>query len=234
MPFVYLLFTPGVAWSPPESINLAINSQAGVQARAVQDAGQLRVTSSRGQVALAGMSGFDRQEYEPIARKYRHQMTDRDRETALPFERKVVLTTTGAADAEGALFHVAVADGLWWLLGGFLADPAAGILWGWRGWREAGSMARHSGELLGRPVPTLPLAPTLAGGESSRRTAGSSTAITLYTLPYCPDCRAVRNHLRSRGVPYDEIDVAVTPGAVQAMVDLADGKRSTPTLQVGR
>jgi mycoredoxin len=57
--------------------------------------------------------------------------------------------------------------------------------------------------------------------------------VTLYTLPYCPDCRAVRNELESHGVVFHEINVAQVPGAVQEMLSLNGGKRSAPTIRIG-
>ncbi|HMA32964.1 MAG TPA: glutaredoxin family protein [Chloroflexia bacterium] len=57
--------------------------------------------------------------------------------------------------------------------------------------------------------------------------------VTLYTLPYCPDCRDMRRHLTERNVVFQEIDLARTPGAVVDMLKLNGGRRSTPTIRIG-
>jgi glutaredoxin len=179
------------------------------------------------------MEPFDPEAYQALAARYTPHMTDRDRDTALPFQRVVTFQTSGSPEAQATLFHVAVADGLWWLLGGFLADPGREILWGWRGWRGEQTLPHHAAALLSTPgslVPSYP--PTLALGGSPSL-AAAPTDVVLYTLPYCPDCRAVRETLQARSVPYQEIDVARTPGAVEQMLRLSAGKRSAPTLTIG-
>src|SRR6476469_6022896 len=97
MPFVFQLYTPGVMWGPVEAIELAINSQVGVSAHAELHRDQLQISSGRGRyTATAHLESFDPAVYEGVARQYLHRMTERDRDTALPFQRTLVLTTAGS------------------------------------------------------------------------------------------------------------------------------------------
>lgn len=238
MAFVHQLFTPATVWPPLESVNWAINSQAGIQAQAELQQDQLVITHPAGRSrTIVTMKPFDAAAYETIKRTYQERMTPRDRTTALPFEHTVVVTTTGPANNETALGQVAAADGLWWLLGGFLADVSVTTLWGWRSWRGESNLAQHAADLLGiRDLPELPQ-PALPGQTTTRPTAVQAStheAVIVYTLPYCPDCRALKQMLDTRGVRYQEINLAATPGAVDRMLRLSDGKRSAPTVQIGK
>jgi mycoredoxin len=56
--------------------------------------------------------------------------------------------------------------------------------------------------------------------------------VVLYTLPYCPDCRDVRRYLTEHGVPFTEVDLARTPGAVEDMLRINGNRRSAPTVQI--
>jgi mycoredoxin len=233
----YQLFTPGRVWPPLESVNWAINSQAGLHAEATCRQEQLVITAQEGRSrATVTIKPFDPMAYRTSQDQYQERMTLRDRDTALPFERTVVISTTGPISIETALLHAAVGDGLWWLLGGFLADASVGTLWGWRSWRGDSSLAQHAADLLAsgelpsiprpaRPAATAPAAPVRLQTQAS---------VIVYTLPYCPDCRAVKALLDTRGVRYYEIDLAAMPGAVDQMLRLSDGKRSAPTVQIGQ
>lgn len=239
MLLVYQFFTPGTVWPPLESVNWAINSQAGVHAHATQQQDQLVITTQEGRTrATAVMKPFDPAIYATVREQYHERMTARDRSTALPFERTVVISSEGPVSIETALFHTTVGDGLWWLLGGFLADASVSTLWGWRSWRSESSLAQHAADLLASgDLPVIPR-PTRPGTVPipAPITAGWSThqVVILYTLPYCPDCRALKLILDSRGVRYHEVDLAAMPGAVDQMLRLSDGKRSAPTVQIGK
>ncbi len=238
MALVHQLFTPATVWPPLESVNWAINSQAGIQAQAEIQQDQLVITHPAGRNrTVATMRPFDPGSYELVKRSYQERMTARDRSTALPFERTVVVTTISPETSEMALCQVAVADGLWWLLGGFLADAKISTLWGWRSWRGESNLAQHAADLLGRSeLPPLPQ-PAMPSQSTPRPTAAQSStheAVIVYTLPYCPDCRAIKQLLDSRGVRYQEINLAASPGAVDRMLRLSDGKRSAPTVQIGK
>src|SRR5438309_1722310 len=97
MPFTFHLYTPGVIWGPTEAIALAINSQAGVAAQIELRGNLVHVSSRRGRyTTTASLQPFELANYESVAHQYLHRMTDRDRDTALPFQRTLVLTTEGS------------------------------------------------------------------------------------------------------------------------------------------
>lgn len=54
--------------------------------------------------------------------------------------------------------------------------------------------------------------------------------VTLYTRPGCPYCMAARNDLVARGVQYEEIDVASTPGAEEQLAELTFGTMLVPVI----
>lgn len=56
--------------------------------------------------------------------------------------------------------------------------------------------------------------------------------VTVYTTSWCPDCRAAKRYLQKRGVPYQEIDVEKTPGAVEKLVEWSGGYRTVPTFDI--
>lgn len=56
--------------------------------------------------------------------------------------------------------------------------------------------------------------------------------VTMYTTTWCGDCRRSKRLLDRHGVPYDEINIENTPGAVQEVVRLARGNRSVPTIVI--
>ena len=65
----------------------------------------------------------------------------------------------------------------------------------------------------------------------SRQTPNAG--VVLYSLPYCPDCRDIRRFLTERDVPFQEIDLAQSPGAVMDMLKANGGRRSAPTVRIG-
>jgi len=56
--------------------------------------------------------------------------------------------------------------------------------------------------------------------------------VVIYTKPGCPYCRAAKEDLQKRGIPYEEIDVFATPGA-QAELEAKTGQRSVPVIVAG-
>ncbi len=58
------------------------------------------------------------------------------------------------------------------------------------------------------------------------------TRIVIYTTSWCPDCRAAKNFLRARGVPFEEIDIEKNPDAAGIVTKLNKGLRKVPTLDV--
>ena len=51
--------------------------------------------------------------------------------------------------------------------------------------------------------------------------------LTVYSSLWCPDCREAKRFLAKHNIPYKEIDVATTPGAVEEVVTHT-GKRALP------
>lgn len=51
--------------------------------------------------------------------------------------------------------------------------------------------------------------------------------ITVYSAFWCPDCRVAKRFLQSHNIPYKEVDITTTPGAVEEIIKQT-GKRSIP------
>lgn len=58
-------------------------------------------------------------------------------------------------------------------------------------------------------------------------------AITIYTTPWCGDCRRTKQFLRDRGVAFQEVNIDQTPGAEELVLRVNDGRRKVPTIQFG-
>jgi mycoredoxin len=56
--------------------------------------------------------------------------------------------------------------------------------------------------------------------------------ITMYTTPWCRDCKAAKKFLGERGIPYEEIDIERDASAAELVMKLNDGMRKVPTLDV--
>lgn len=55
----------------------------------------------------------------------------------------------------------------------------------------------------------------------------------MYTTSWCPDCYRAKRFLSERGVPFDEINIEQTSGAVEFVMSANHGKRRVPTFEVG-
>jgi glutaredoxin len=51
--------------------------------------------------------------------------------------------------------------------------------------------------------------------------------LTLYSAPWCPDCRIAKRFLTKHNLPFTEIDIESTPGAAEEVVKRT-GKRAIP------
>jgi glutaredoxin len=51
--------------------------------------------------------------------------------------------------------------------------------------------------------------------------------LTVYSTPWCPDCREAKRFLAKYNIPYKEIDIATTPGAAEEVFKQT-GKRAVP------
>ncbi|HMA32963.1 MAG TPA: hypothetical protein VKY74_00675 [Chloroflexia bacterium] len=166
MELQYRLLTPGEQWpADPASLAAAISSQGHFQPDVEIAGDRLRVRdAAHGLTSMARLEPYAPETYESLlaGATYAPRMTDRDRETALPFHRQVTITTGAGPEtnaASQALFHASVADGIWWLMGGFLADPYRHTLWGWRRWRGDQPLTDHATETAAH----LPANPTEGG-----------------------------------------------------------------------
>lgn len=56
--------------------------------------------------------------------------------------------------------------------------------------------------------------------------------VTMYTTSWCPDCRMAKMFLAEQGIAYEEIDIEKTPGAAEVVMQMNDGKRKVPTLDI--
>lgn len=56
--------------------------------------------------------------------------------------------------------------------------------------------------------------------------------ITVYTVPGCLDCAAVKNLLRDAGVPFREVDISEIPRARDAL-EMLSGMSSAPQVFLG-
>jgi len=51
--------------------------------------------------------------------------------------------------------------------------------------------------------------------------------VVLYSAFWCPDCRLAKRFLNEHNVPFKEIDIELTPGAAQEVINRT-GKRAIP------
>jgi mycoredoxin len=51
--------------------------------------------------------------------------------------------------------------------------------------------------------------------------------LTVYSSFWCPDCREAKRFLAKHNIPYKEVDIETTPGAVEEIVRRT-GKRAIP------
>ena len=56
--------------------------------------------------------------------------------------------------------------------------------------------------------------------------------IKVYTTSQCGDCRAVKRFLSERSIPYEEINIEQVDGAAEIVLQVNQGRRSVPTLDI--
>ena len=156
MQLIYQLFTPSERWPQDvDSLAAAISSQ-GTIAPEVAFEGDTLVIRQRAPdlTSEARLRPYPAQAYEALLAggAYQPRMVERDRDTP-PIQRQIDIQTVapqaGADRQAVALFHATVTDGIWWLMGGILADPYRKTVWGWRRWRGDESLAAHAAETAG-------------------------------------------------------------------------------------
>ena len=57
--------------------------------------------------------------------------------------------------------------------------------------------------------------------------------LRMYVTSWCPDCRQAREFLRSRQMPFEEIDIDAHPEAAEFVERVNHGRRKVPTFDVG-
>jgi glutaredoxin len=57
--------------------------------------------------------------------------------------------------------------------------------------------------------------------------------IVVYCTSWCPDCRRARNWLKANNLDYIEVDIDTNPAASEQVKKWNDGKRITPTFDIG-
>ena len=58
------------------------------------------------------------------------------------------------------------------------------------------------------------------------------TQITIYTTPWCGDCRRTKKFLRERGVVFREINIEDAREAEELVLRVNNGLRKVPTIEV--
>ena len=58
-------------------------------------------------------------------------------------------------------------------------------------------------------------------------------AITIYSTPWCPDCRRTKSFLKDRGVEFHEINIDEDEDAEALVLKVNHGLRKVPTLEIG-
>ena len=56
--------------------------------------------------------------------------------------------------------------------------------------------------------------------------------ITMYSTPWCSDCRRTKTFLKERGIEFREIDIEKSPEAEAVVLRVNHGRRKVPTLEV--
>ena len=51
--------------------------------------------------------------------------------------------------------------------------------------------------------------------------------LTVYTAAWCRDCREAKRFLDQHNIPYNEVDIEITPGAAELVLENV-GKRAIP------
>ena len=66
---------------------------------------------------------------------------------------------------------------------------------------------------------------------SASSAARARVHVTMYTTRWCPVCATARSWLHQRGIPYDELDVELDPGAAAEHRRL-DPNRTVPVIAI--
>jgi mycoredoxin len=61
-------------------------------------------------------------------------------------------------------------------------------------------------------------------------TATPSTAVTMYTTPWCGYCVRLKKMMQREGISYAEVDIEQDPSAAEVVMQANGGNRTVPTL----
>jgi len=70
-------------------------------------------------------------------------------------------------------------------------------------------------------------------GQSMSTPIETTGEIVMYCTSWCPDCRRARNWLKAKNLNYVEIDIDKDPAASDQVKKWNDGKRISPTFDIG-
>lgn len=56
--------------------------------------------------------------------------------------------------------------------------------------------------------------------------------IIMYTTSWCPDCRAAKRYLSSKGLHWEEVDIEKDEDAAERVVQWSGGYRTVPTFDI--
>jgi glutaredoxin len=57
--------------------------------------------------------------------------------------------------------------------------------------------------------------------------------LTMYTAPWCPDCRRAKTFLKERGVEFHEVNIEEDESAEEIVMKANNGRRKIPTMEIG-
>ncbi len=55
-------------------------------------------------------------------------------------------------------------------------------------------------------------------------------AFTMYSTPWCGYCHRLKAQLSREGIEFEEVDIAMTPGAAEIVERVNKGNQTVPTL----
>ena len=82
-------------------------------------------------------------------------------------------------------------------------------------------------------IVALALAPSLASRPVSAGTEQNTAQVTVYGAAWCSACKSLEASLKSRGVPFEAVDVDANPGAY-AVAKKATGTNAIPISNILR
>ncbi|MEV8634138.1 glutaredoxin domain-containing protein [Streptosporangium sp. NPDC051023] len=56
------------------------------------------------------------------------------------------------------------------------------------------------------------------------------TSLTVYSAPWCGHCHRLKTALTRADIPFDEVDVDQTPGAIELITEIGGGTWLIPTV----